>query len=83
MREKSNKVYSQSSKLATMSDTKKPITHATGVAAYPDKTTGSEVASKVRKEANKWSEEKRAALFDQGMRIIYGGHRTTEKVRSR
>jgi hypothetical protein len=65
-----------------MSDNKKIITHATGVASYPDKTTGSEAASKVRSEANKWSEEKRAALFDQGMQIIYGGHRTKEKVRS-
>ena len=64
-----------------MSDTKKTITHASGV-IYPDRTTGSEVAAKTRSEANKWSEEKRAALFDRGMQIIYGGTRTKEKVRA-
>ena len=40
---------------------------------YPDKTTGSEAAASVRKQANNWSEETRAKLFEQGMQIIYGG----------
>jgi hypothetical protein len=41
--------------------------------SYPDKTTGSEAAASVRKQANNWSEEKRAKLYEQGMQIIYGG----------
>jgi len=41
--------------------------------SYPGKTTGSEAASSVRKQANKWSGETRAKLFEQGMQIIYGG----------
>jgi hypothetical protein len=40
---------------------------------YPDKTTGSEAAPSVRKQANDWSEQTRAKLFEQGMQIIYGG----------
>lgn len=53
------------------------------VPAYPDKTTGSEAAASVRKQANGWSEEKRAELFEQGMRMIYGGTGpATSKVRS-
>jgi hypothetical protein len=43
------------------------------VSSYPDKTTGSEAAASVRKQANNWSEETRAKLFEQGMQIIYGG----------
>ena len=43
------------------------------VPLYPDKTTGSEAAASVRKQANNWSEETRAKLFEQGMQIIYGG----------
>ncbi|MFM2294514.1 MAG: hypothetical protein RLZZ350_927 [Verrucomicrobiota bacterium] len=51
--------------------------------AYPDKTTGSEAAAAVRKQANNWSEEKRAKLFEQGMQIIYGGTGpATAKVRA-
>lgn len=46
--------------------------HST-VPSYPDKTTGSEAAASVRKQANNWSEETRAKLFEQGMQIIYGG----------
>jgi hypothetical protein len=43
------------------------------IPSYPDKTTGSKAAASVRKQANNWSEEKRAKLFEQGMQIIYGG----------
>ena len=43
------------------------------VPSYPDKTTGSEAAASVRKQADNWSEETRAKLFEQGMQIIYGG----------
>ena len=43
------------------------------VPSYPGKTTGSEAAASVRKQANNWSEETRAKLFEQGMQIIYGG----------
>ena len=67
--------------ITNMSDTKKNIIHATSV--YPDKTTGSETASNIRSEANSWPEEKRSQLFDKGMQIIYGGNRSTEKVRTR
>jgi hypothetical protein len=50
---------------------------------YPQKTTGSEAAASVRKQANGWSEQKRAELFEQGMRMIYGGSGSaTAKVRS-
>jgi len=53
------------------------------VAFYPDKTTGSKVAASVRKEANNWSEQTRAKLFEQGMQIIYGGSdNSSAKVRS-
>ena len=51
--------------------------------AYPKKTTGSEAAASVRKQANGWSEQKRAELFEQGMQMIYGGSGpTAAKVRS-
>ena len=50
---------------------------------YPQKTIGSEAAASVRKQANGWSEEQRAKLFEQGMQMIYGGTGpTTAKVRS-
>jgi hypothetical protein len=52
-------------------------------AHYPDKTTGSEAVATVRKNANDWSEETRAKLFEKGMQIIYGGSGSTSaKVRS-
>jgi len=44
-----------------------------GAPAYPDKTVGSETLTFVRKQADDWSEETRAQLFEQGMQIIYGG----------
>ena len=50
---------------------------------YPEKTTGSDAAASIRKPANDWSEQKRAELFEQGLRMIYGGSGpTTAKVRS-
>ena len=64
-----------------MSDIKKPTTQASGV-TYPDKTTGSETAAIVRKEANRWAEHKRGELFERGMQIIYGGSGPKTKVRS-
>jgi hypothetical protein len=57
-----------------MSDQKKSGTTAADAQSYPDKTAGSEAALKFRKTANKWSEEKRAAQFNKGMQIIYGGN---------
>jgi hypothetical protein len=53
----------------------KPIQNSQSakVSSYPDKTTGSEVAASVRKEANNWSEQTRAELYERGMQIIYGG----------
>jgi hypothetical protein len=60
---------------------KKP--QASPTVIYPDKTTGSEAAARVRTEANQWSAETRARLFEQGMQMIYGGQRpSTTKVRS-
>jgi hypothetical protein len=51
--------------------------------SYPNKTTGSEAAASVRKQANDWSEQQRAKLFEQGMQIIYGGSGSSSaKVRS-
>jgi hypothetical protein len=58
------------------------IPQAPTAPSYPDKTTGSEAASSVRKQANNWSEETRAKLFEQGMQIIYGGPGPSAKVRS-
>jgi hypothetical protein len=72
-----------SGKPTSMSDQTKPAPNAPGVPTYPNKTTGSEAAAAVRKEANDWSEQTRAKLFEDGMRIIYGGScPSTAKVRS-
>jgi hypothetical protein len=49
--------------------------------AYPDKTSGSEMAKKIRSKANRISEEERASLFELGKKLIYGGSK--EKVRAR
>ena len=49
---------------------------------YPDNTNGSEIAAKTRKEGNRWSESKRAELFEKGMQIIYGGNGPKAKVHS-
>jgi hypothetical protein len=59
------------------------ILPSTSDKTYPSKTTGSEAAAAIRKEANKWDEKTRAELFEQGMQIIYGGSGpTSAKVRS-
>jgi len=59
------------------------IPQASSVPHYPEKTTGSDTAAAVRKQANGWSESERAALFDRGMQIIYGGTgNAAAKVRS-
>jgi hypothetical protein len=50
---------------------------------YPEKTSGSKVAKKLRSEANKLSESQRENLFKRGMQIIYGGAGTTEAARAR
>ena len=82
MSAKSNKLpRSSAGKLLTMNQPK-TNPQSPSVSAYPDKTTGSETASTVRKAANRWSEQNRSDLFEQGMRIIYGGTRSKEKVRS-
>ena len=77
MKKRSPKVMS-----VTMSENHK-TTQAKTPPAYPDKTTGSETASRVRKVANGWSEQKRSELFDRGMQIIYGGSGEKSKIRSR
>jgi hypothetical protein len=50
---------------------------------YPEKTSGSRAAKKLRSEANKLSESKRESLFKRGMQIIYGGSGAEETVRTR
>jgi hypothetical protein len=49
---------------------------------YPEHTKGSEMAARIRKEANALSDAERKELFRQGMQIIYGGG-TKEAVRAR
>src|SRR5205814_1693500 len=44
--------------------------------AYPDTTKGSEIARRLREQANGLTESKRESLFEQGMQIIYGGPAT-------
>ena len=50
---------------------------------YPERTSGSKVAKKLRSETNKLSESKRESLFKCGMQIIYGGTGAEERVRAR
>lgn len=40
---------------------------------YPMETDGSHLAAKVRAKCNNLSEQKRTALFNKGMAMIYGG----------
>ena len=47
---------------------------------YPETTTGSRAARRVRAGANKLAERRREDLFKRGMRIIYGGTGTKETV---
>lgn len=49
---------------------------------YPDQTKGSRLAARVRKTASQLSETERAALFNQGMQIIYGGAAPKKAVRT-
>lgn len=51
--------------------------------AYPEQTNGSEIAARIRKEANTLTDTEREELFRQGMQIIYGGGGTKEAVRAR
>jgi hypothetical protein len=48
--------------------------------AYPDNTSGSRAAKKVRSEANKLNDDQRRELLETGMRIIYGGSDTKKTV---
>jgi hypothetical protein len=41
---------------------------------YPETTTGSKAAKKLRSEANGLSDLQRQDLFEKGMQIIYGGN---------
>lgn len=66
-----------------MSDNAKLNPQTNSLPVYPDKTTGSEVAAKIRKGANGWSEQKRAELFERGMQIIYGGPGNKVKASTR
>jgi hypothetical protein len=50
---------------------------------YPATTKGSEMAARVRTEANHLSETQRETLFKQGMQIIYGGTGKKETVSHR
>ena len=50
---------------------------------YPENTSGSKSAKRLRTEANKLSEQKRENLFKRGMQIIYGGTGTKETVGAR
>lgn len=45
----------------------------TKLVEYPLETEGSRLAAKIRAKANDLSETKRAALFNKGMAMIYGG----------
>jgi hypothetical protein len=47
---------------------------------YPETTSGSRAAKRVRAEANKLTERQREDLFKRGMQIIYGGTGTKETV---
>lgn len=51
--------------------------------AYSETTRGSELARKTRASANRLSEAKRAALFDQAMQVVYGGRGRRKTVGSR
>jgi hypothetical protein len=49
---------------------------------YPDKTRGSEIARRIRVEANKLTATERAELHRRAMQLIYAGTRSKETVRS-
>jgi hypothetical protein len=49
---------------------------------YPDQTTGSKLALKVREKANKLSDERRADYLQRGLAMIYGaGSKKTVSAR--
>ena len=41
--------------------------------SQPAKSRGTVIAEKARAKANKYTDQKRSALLDKGMAIIYGG----------
>ncbi len=49
---------------------------------YPDSTSGSVIARRVRSKANTLSEAERERLFNMGMQIVYGGSGQKERVRT-
>ena len=70
---KRNKVKKLTGEALTNMTTPSKTPSRTAAPQYPVKTAGSEAAASTRKEANKWSEETRAKLFEQGMQVISGG----------
>jgi hypothetical protein len=70
---KRNKVKKLTGEALTNMTTPSKTQSPTAPHPYPHKTVGSDAAATIRKEANKWSEDTRAKLFEQGMQIIYGG----------
>ncbi len=50
---------------------------------YPEETEGSRIAAENRKKANSLNQADRENLFEEGMRIIYGGSQPKQTVRSR
>lgn len=50
---------------------------------YPEKSSGSEAAARVRSEANNMSEGERSEMFELAKKLIYGGNGVKEKVRTR
>jgi len=53
--------------------TDKPTNQPKRPLDYPEETYGSRVAARVRRAANKLTDEERRELFRQGMVLIYGG----------
>lgn len=47
---------------------------------YPAESKGSQVAERVRADANSLSESQREELFKKGMQLIYGGKGAKETV---
>jgi len=50
---------------------------------YPENSSGTKAAGRVRTEANKLTERQREELFKRGMQIIYGGTGTKETAGTR
>ena len=50
---------------------------------YPDHTTGSKLAAKVRQRANKLTDAQREECFKHGMAMIYGADGTKKTASSR